>query len=286
MTLLGLGLKALGLGSFSSLLGFGGGWDGHPLTSCWSKGQYKEHPYYLCRQKGCQLYGKSISRDKAEEDFQELLKQLTPAPGMIDLMLQVIEEAKKMRMLNYEDAEATLKKEQQLIDLKIEQLVDRIVATDSQVLVATYERQIKQLEEKRIITDEKIRNCGTVDHTLGNINRTFLQFLQNPHEFWLSSDFERRRTVLKVTLASPVAYSKKEGYRTPALAQPFSVWRGFSDTKSGLVVPRGVEPPTNSLGNCCSIQLSYGTTCAESSPAGEICHPQAQAKIFIWVGRA
>lgn len=165
-----------------------------------------------------------------------MLKQLTPAPGMIDLMLQVIEEAKKMRMLNYEDAEATLKKEQQLIDLKIEQLVDRIVATDSQVLVATYERQIKQLEEKRIIADEKIRNCGTVDHTLGNINRTFLQFLQNPHEFWLSSDFERRRTVLKVTLVSPIAYSKKEGYRTPALALPLSVWRGFSDTKSGLVV--------------------------------------------------
>lgn len=225
---------------------------GHPLTSCWSKGQYKEHPYYLCRQKGCQLYGKSISRDKAEEDFEELLKQLTPAPGMIDLMLQVIEEAKKMRMLNYEDAEATLKKEQQLIDLKIEQLVDRIVATDSQVLVATYERQIKQLEEKRIITDEKIRNCGTVDHTLGNINRTFLQFLQNPHEFWLSSNFERRRTVLKVTLVSPVAYSKKEGYRTPALALPFSVWRDFDTRKSGLVEASGIEPLTSCLQSKCS----------------------------------
>ena len=27
-----------------------------------------------------------------------------------------------------------------------------------------------------------------------------------------------------------------------------------------MEAPGGVEPPTNSLGNCCSIQLSYGAT--------------------------
>ena len=28
--------------------------------------------------------------------------------------------------------------------------------------------------------------------------------------------------------------------------------------KGDMEAPGGVEPPTNSLGNCCSIQLSYG----------------------------
>jgi hypothetical protein len=29
---------------------------------------------------------------------------------------------------------------------------------------------------------------------------------------------------------------------------------------ASMEAPGGVEPPTNSLGNCCSIQLSYGAT--------------------------
>ncbi len=34
-----------------------------------------------------------------------------------------------------------------------------------------------------------------------------------------------------------------------------------------LEAPGGVEPPTNSLGNCCSIQLSYGATASIVLPA-------------------
>lgn len=208
---------------------------GHPLTSCWSQGKYQKHPYYLCRQPDCALYGKSIKRDQAEEDFTNLLKTLTPEQGMIDLMLQVVEEAKTARMGNFEDIAANLKKEQQLIELKIEQLVDRIVAAESPILITTYERQVKQLEEKRIVTEEKIQKCGTVDYSLVTINRTFLDLLQNPHDFWVSSDLERKRTMLKATFVRPLAYSKKEGYRTPAISLPFSVLRDFSNRKSGLV---------------------------------------------------
>ena len=127
-----------------------------------------------------------------------------------------------------------------VIEIKIAQLVDRVVATHSSILVTTYERQIKELEEKRILTDERIQNCGRIDGSYGSINRTFLEFLQNPHEYWASADLEGKRTVLKVTFARPLAYSKKEGFRTPALSLPFSVLRDFSDLKSGLVVPRGL----------------------------------------------
>ena len=35
-----------------------------PLTACWSKGRMSYHPYYLCRQRGCEAYGKSIRREK------------------------------------------------------------------------------------------------------------------------------------------------------------------------------------------------------------------------------
>jgi site-specific DNA recombinase len=220
---------------------------GHPLTACWSKGEYNRHAYYLCRKKGCALYGKSIRRDQVEKDFEKLLRQLTPAPGMVDLMLQVVEEAKTIRMGNVKEITVTLQKEQKEIERKIEQMMDRIVATDSSVLIATYERQIRQLEEKRIRSEEKIKRCGRVDTTYGNINRTFLDFLQNPHEYWASSDLGRKRTVLKATFTRPLAYSKTEGYRTPDLSLPFSVLRGFSDSKSAMVGGRRLELPTSTM---------------------------------------
>ena len=220
---------------------------GQPMTSCWSKGAYGRYPYYLCHTPGCALYGKSIKRDKAEEDFAELLKKLTPANGTIDLMLQLIEEAKEARLGNFQAIAENLRREKQLIEQKIEQLVDRIVAANSSIIISTYERQIKQLEERRIVIDEKIKKCGKVDENFGKVSRTFLKFLQKPHEYWASADLMKKRTVLKATFARPLAYHRKEGYRTPALSLPFSVLRDFSDSKSGLVEHNGVEPLTSSM---------------------------------------
>jgi len=36
------------------------------LTAGWSKGKTKSYPYYFCRQKGCDMYGKSIARKQIE----------------------------------------------------------------------------------------------------------------------------------------------------------------------------------------------------------------------------
>ncbi len=220
---------------------------GQPMTSCWSKGAYGRYPYYLCHTPGCALYGKSIKRDKAEDDFEELLKKLTPANGTIDLMLQLIEEAKEARLGNFQAIAENLRREKQLIEQKIEQLVDRIVAANSSIIISTYERQIKQLEERRIVIDEKIKKCGKVDDNFGKVSRTFLKFLQKPHEYWASADLMKKRTVLKATFARPLAYHRKEGYRTPALSLPFSVLRDFSDSKSGLVENRRVELLTSTM---------------------------------------
>lgn len=84
----------------------------------------------------------------------------------------IVLQAKDIKFGNYEEILDNMKKEKQLIERKIEQFLERIVNTDSQILINTYERQIKQLEEQRIITEEKICNCGTTPDNFEKINRT------------------------------------------------------------------------------------------------------------------
>jgi site-specific DNA recombinase len=126
-------------------------------------------------------------------------------------------------------------------------MVERVIAAESPTLITTYERQIKQLEEQRILIEEKIQKCGTVDDRLVKINRTSWEFLGNPHDYWISSPIERKRLVLKATFARPLAYHRNEGYRTPALSLPFLVLKEFSNQKEVMVETRGVEPLTSCM---------------------------------------
>ena len=125
--------------------------------------------------------------------------------------------------------------------------MERVVAADSAILIPTYERQIKQLEEECILIEEKIKKCGTMDTSFEEVNRTAKEFLANPYDFCGMAYLSGKRLVLKVTFPHPLAYHQKDGYRTAALALPFAVLRDFSNGKSGMVEPGGIEPPTSCL---------------------------------------
>ncbi len=218
-----------------------------PLKGCWSIGRGGKYPYYLCHTKGCELYGKSIKRDDLEGDFEALLKEITPSPVMVKLVEDVVERAKDIKLGSYEEIRAGLMKDRKLVDHKIQQFLDRIVTTDSAILVATYEKQVKQLENQKAVIDERLENCGVVDESFEKVNRTALEFLANPHRFWRMADLTGKRIVLKAAFAKQIAYKKGVGYRTAALSLPFSVLRDFADPKSGLVELRRVELLTSSM---------------------------------------
>ena len=56
---------------------------GVPLTAAWSTGKTKRHPYYRCRTKSCEMYGKSIRRDKIEGEFESLLRDVQPNGALL-----------------------------------------------------------------------------------------------------------------------------------------------------------------------------------------------------------
>jgi len=56
-----------------------------------------------------------------------------------------------------------------------------------------------------------------------------MQFLSNPCEIWASERLERKRTVLKLTFLDGLVYSRNEGFRTPQLTVPFTLFGNPAD---------------------------------------------------------
>ena len=50
-----------------------------PLTAGWSRGKYESFPYYRCRNKACDMFGKSIRKDEIEGAFEDLLLGAQPS---------------------------------------------------------------------------------------------------------------------------------------------------------------------------------------------------------------
>ena len=213
-----------------------------PMKSCWAHGRNGKYPYYLCQSKGCEHYGKSVRKEKIEAEFEQLLQSLVPQPQVVHILEKMVMEAHQNRIANSGAQRDELLNQKRLVERKVEQFLDRVAVADSMVLVTSYERQIKQLEEQRIMIDDKIKNCGRVDDRFEDLARTTFQFLANPHKYWMHGDLTGKRRLLKATFTHPLAYSRNKGYRTAALSLPFSVLREFSESDSKVVLAAGIEP--------------------------------------------
>ncbi len=56
-------------------------------------------------------------------------------------------------------------------------------------------------------------------------------------------------------------YIRGQGMKSKRLRRVWLERYGRKRPKEGMVTPGRLELPTRSLGNCCSIHLSYGATC-------------------------
>ena len=64
-----------------------------PLRSSMAKGRTRHYPYYLCQTKGCISYGKSIARDKIEDEVGDIIRSLQPSRALIALATAMFRDA-------------------------------------------------------------------------------------------------------------------------------------------------------------------------------------------------
>ncbi len=219
---------------------------GHPVTAGWSKGRNTKYPYYLCHNKDCADYRKSVRKEKIEKEFEELLINLRPTQNLFYMATDMFRELWEDRLKRSGEEAASIQKEIKKIDRKVGQFLDRIVETDSLALLTTYENQVRKLEEKKILLKEKVQNCGRPLDTFDDTFRTAFGFLSNPYKLWDSDRLEDKRSVLKLVFAKRLPYYRNEGFRTAAISLPFSLLEGLKGGKYEMVEAGGIEPPSES----------------------------------------
>ncbi len=122
-----------------------------PLTACWSKGKSKRYAYYLCRNQSCISKGKSIPRDRIEDAFETLLKQLTPTKGLLKVFRAMFKGAWNHRLSQATESVKAAKKQLKTVETRIDQFLSRIVRASNDRVINTYEQQIIKLEREKAI---------------------------------------------------------------------------------------------------------------------------------------
>ena len=215
-----------------------------PLTACWSRSSTgKKHPYYMCYNKQCVSSRKSIPKAKIEGEFAKLLKQLTPSKDMFALVKAMFTSAWDVRLNQFKQHKQTYQDNIIALDRQIEQLVDRIVDSQSDTAISAYEKRIAKLEREKMIAQENASKTRGPKRSSDEMFERAMDFLSNPCKLWLSDDYEDKRTALKLTFMDRLAYDRKEGFRTPQVSEPFT-FLGDIMQKREMAHPGRFELPT------------------------------------------
>ncbi|MFC6199191.1 recombinase family protein [Ponticaulis profundi] len=219
------------------------------MTASWSTSKTgKKHAYYMCFNKACDEYRKSIKRDDLEGAFEKLLQKLTPGKQLIDLVTVMFKDAWSQQAGQAKAALRSVEDSIKKIDADIASLLDRIVTATNESVINAYERRIESLEKEKLLLSEKLSQQPQKDRPFEEMFELTMRFLSSPYNLWKKGDYIARQTVLRLVLSSPLAYDRKSGFRTPDISNIFRGLKGDMMSEIQMAHPSGFEPETSAFG--------------------------------------
>ena len=128
------------------------------------------------------------------------------------------------------------------LDSQIENIVDKLVNTNTSSVITAYEKRIKKLETDRAVLVEKAGQSLRPMRSFDTALRTALDFISNPQKLWASGQLNNRMAVLKLAFPSGFQYHRNSGLRTAETPLPFKVLGGFSGGQIEMAEKAGFEP--------------------------------------------
>ena len=200
---------------------------GWKMTSCWSKGQYKKYPYYLCQNGGCASKGKSINRAKLEAQVDELIQDLQPDKNLAIIGMDLFKDAWDQFQNAVTHRRKTFNDSIRALEAEMDKLVTRLVETENQTIIKAIEAKISKLEQDKLILIEKRDDNAAPKRDFAAQARTAVEFLLNPYNTWKNGDFYTRRVVLKLAFGDHLHFHRDTGARTTGLPYLFETIQRF-----------------------------------------------------------
>ncbi len=220
---------------------------GQHLTAAPSKGRRKSYPYYVCHNKSCEFYGKSIRKADIEEKFDLILKKQGLKPEVEKLVTVVFDRVWGEKINTLHENSALLLQEKRGLEEKAKQLTDMVLGAKSGSLKNVYETQLEEVARKIEEWDEQ--TIEGVDLTIPY--RTALNkatgLLRNPYIIWKNLEVGEKQKLFHFIFERKLIYNKKEGYRTAEISSAIRLFEEFAVQNTDYVDPAGFEPATSSM---------------------------------------
>lgn len=219
-----------------------------PLSWAWSKWRNQKFPYYSFNKKS-ELAWKSVNRDILHKEIENILQNIQPKEDLIlafEEILKYIFKSKEKENLEFRKNQ---EKEIKNIDKKINNFLDRIWKTESEILISNYEEKITELINQK---NEILQNLELSIKTFRTPLKNKIKLVRNSLEIWKKWDLETKRKLIKNIFPNWIFINEKKQVRTPTFSliyQSFQVWK-VSIPK--MVGHPGFEPRTFSLKGSCS----------------------------------
>ena len=220
---------------------------GKKLTASWTRsrsGTY--HPYYRCsnNSKVCRYGNKSIRRDKLDEDFRQLLKELVPNKRLVNLTEAMLNDLYSKKHAEFNESTKEVQKQVERLESDIEKLMQRAVNTKSAVMAERFELEASRLIEEKEEMTTKDLSQKTFDQDFGTATKEVMTILKNPENKWDSDDLEEKRLVIKLVFDGDPMYDKNHGFGTAELSAVIRLFERIGATNSRDVEMGGLEPPS------------------------------------------
>ncbi len=221
---------------------------GTMLTAGWTKGRDRHYPYYFCYNRACTHYGRSIKRDALEGKFAVLMESVQPPAGVFRAARHMFEDAWNARIAASDTDAKAMQTSLLSADRQIQQLLDRVVDTESAAVAKAYEERIEGLQAEKLAIAEKLQRVDKPKLNFESAVRTAMNFLENPMKLWSSDRIEQKRLALRLTFAQHLEFDRETGFRTAHLSLPFKALAAISEpflgSIQGMVGAAGIEPAT------------------------------------------
>ncbi len=219
------------------------------LTANWSKSRTgTHHPYYLCRNKVCARYGKSIRRANVHDHFETVLAKVEPSEETVTIAKAMFADAWNKRQEEAAGDAKQLLSRSKFIERQIEAAIDQILSEEHEGIVRALKKKVVDLEREKALCEEKAGNIAHASESFEEVFELALKFLENPFKIWTNGDLAVKHLVLRLVFSRSIAYCHMNGVRTPEWSLPFKALSFLEDTNCKMVTPAGFEPATCPLG--------------------------------------